>query len=349
MNFISRDYDLTDQSYCVVIGEIGVNHNKDPQMLTELIEKGVSAGLDVIKFQRFNSEGEISKFAALAEYQQSGVDSSSQLEMAKGLELTDEMLVGAFELCEKLGVGFLCTGFDVGSVDFIADTLGCKSVKVPSPDITNKPLIKHMARKFESLLVSTGASTMAECATVVDWIEDCGDREISLMHCVSEYPVPVDQLNMTVIKSLQAAMKLPVGYSDHSEGRLAAIMAVSFGATTIEKHYTLDRDLPGPDHKASLDIGELTNFVKTVRKTNAALGSGLKVPAAIEAKNIPLIRKSVTCNAFMAAGHVLRFEDLGIKRPEVEGAVAPADIEKIVGRKLGEDKEHDEPILWTDL
>lgn len=349
MDFVSRNFDLSDSSRCLVIGEIGVNHNKDRDILFELIEKGVEAGVDVIKFQRFNSEDEISRYAALAEYQQSGVDSANQLEMAKSLELTDEMLCDAFEMCGNLGVGFLCTAFDIGSVDFIADQLGCKSVKVPSPDITNRPLIHHMAGKFESLLVSTGASTLHECASVVEWIHEVGDREISLMHCVSEYPAPLDELNMSVIRSLQAAFHLPVGFSDHSEGHLAAIMAVCYGATTIEKHYTIDRELPGPDHKASLDIPQLTAFVKAVREACSAVGDGIKKPAPVEEKNIPLIRKSVTCQNSMCAGDTIKLEDLGVKRPEVKGAVAPADLEKVRGLSLKKDKLPDEPLFWSDF
>jgi N-acetylneuraminate synthase/N,N'-diacetyllegionaminate synthase len=245
---------------------------------------------------------------------------------------------------------FLCTAFDHGSADFLADTLGCTSVKVPSPEITNRPLLKHMARKFKSLLLSTGASTLAECAQALLWIEEVGEREIALMHCLSEYPAPLEQANLRAMLTMRAAFQLPVGYSDHTEGSVAAVVATALGASMIEKHYTLDKKLPGPDHQASLDMPALRAFVTAVRGASASLGLGKKEPAAAEAKNRALIRKSVTCALpALAPGTRIEKAMLGIKRPWVEGAVAPADMEKICGLSVNKQKTYDEPILWRDF
>jgi sialic acid synthase SpsE len=198
MDFISKNFDFIDGDRCITIGEVGVNHNNDENLLFKLIDAGIESGLDIIKFQRFKSEDEISIFAPSAQYQKDAGVGEKQLEMAKALELSDKLLVQAYEYCKNKGVGFLCTAFDHGSVDFLADKLKCKTVKVPSPEITNKPLIQHMARKFDALIVSTGASNMAECARVLDWIREIGSKEIALMHCTSQYPAPIHQAKKEV-------------------------------------------------------------------------------------------------------------------------------------------------------
>lgn len=350
MDFISRKFDFNPGERCVVIGEIGVNHNNDRDTLFKLLDAGKLAGCDIIKLQRFKAEDEIAQSAPTTEYQVKAGEGESQLEMAKKLELPDELLIEAFEYCKQLDIGFLCTAFDHGSVDFVAEVLGCKSVKVPSPEITNRPLIEYMAQKFDALLVSTGASNLDEVAAVIEWIRNIGDREIALMHCTSEYPAPIDQVNLTAINTMHSAFDLPVGYSDHTEGVVAGTVAASLGATMIEKHYTLDKGMPGPDHKASADIPELTQLVQAMRDVSRSLGDGIKRPVAAEAKNRPLIRKSFTCGLeSMAAGTLIEASMLGIKRPLVDGAVEPFDLDKIVGQRISKSKRFDEPILWSDF
>ena len=266
------------------------------------------------------------------------------------LELPDEMLKRAFDYCKEKGVGFLCTAFDHGSVDFVADVLKCKAVKVPSPEISNKPLIKYMASKFESLLVSTGASNMDEVANVIEWINEVGDREIALMHCTSEYPAPLEQANLKAVTTMREKFDLPVGYSDHTSGITAGIICTTLGGAMIEKHYTLDKNMPGPDHKASADIPELTDLVKTLKLVHESLGDGVKKPVEAELKNLPLIRKCLVCGKDeLVEGTVITEEMLGIKRPRVDGAVEPFDLEKITGSKLKVTKKFDEPILWSDI
>ncbi len=350
MDFVSKQFDFKPGERCVVIGEIGVNHNRDEAMLFRLIDEGIAAGLDIIKLQRFISEEEISTFAAATDYQQRAGQGDNQLAMAKKLELPDEWIVKAFEYCKEKKIGFLCTAFEHSSVDFLAKKLGVKAVKVPSPEITNKPLLQHMARSFEHLLISTGASYMDECAKALEWVNEVGTRELALMHCVSEYPAPVEQSNLKAMRTMQDTFGLPVGYSDHTPGHVAGVVAAGLRAAMLEKHYTLDKNLPGPDHKASLDIAELREYVKAVRAASASLGDGVKQPVAAESANRALIRKSVVCAApSMKAGTAVMLEMLGVKRPWTDGAVEPYDIDKICGKTLKKDKQHDQPIMWSDF
>jgi N,N'-diacetyllegionaminate synthase len=350
MDFVSKKFAFADDDNCIVIGEIGVNHNGSRDMLFKLLDEGIKAGLDVIKLQRFKAEEEISIHAATADYQKKSNAGESQLEMAKQLELPDEWLIEAFEYCQKRGVGFLCTAFDHSSVDFLVDVLGCTTVKVPSPEISNKPLLEYMAQKFQSLLVSTGASTLRECGDALEWIRGEGERELALMHCLSEYPAPLDQANLLAMKTMKESFSLPVGYSDHTVGSTAAIVAVALGAKMLEKHYTLDKSLPGPDHRASADITELKDYTKNIRDASASLGDGIKKPATAELKNKPLIRKSIVCaKDHLVAGTVITREMLGYKRPLVDGSIEPFDYTKIIGKVLKTEKKYDEVIFWTDI
>ena len=350
MDFVSQQFSFRPGERCIVIGEIGVNHNRREDMLFRLIDEGIAAGLDVIKLQRFKSEEEIASFAPSTDYQKKAGEGDSQLEMARKLELPDEWLVKAFEYCRQRGVGFLCTAFDHSSVDFLADRLGVKTVKVPSPEVSNKPLLQHMARRFDGLLLSTGASYLGEVASAIDWMQAVGSRELALMHCLSEYPAPIEQANLRAMVTMRDSFGLPVGYSDHTPGQVAAVVAAGLGAAMIEKHYTLDKNLPGPDHKASLDIPELQSFVRAVRDASASLGDGVKRPVPAEVANRPLIRKSVVCAApSLGAGTRITAGMLGVKRPWTAGAVEPFEIENVVGMTLRRDKQHDEPLLWSDF
>jgi N,N'-diacetyllegionaminate synthase len=350
MDFVSKQFGFLPGERCIVIGEVGVNHNGREDLLFKLIDEGIAAGLDVIKLQRFKSELEIAASAPSADYQKKAGVGDSQLAMAKKLELPDELLIKAFEYCKQRKVGFLCTAFEHDSVDFLANRLKVKSVKVPSPEVTNKPLLQLMARSFESLLISTGASYLSECANALDWIAEVGKRELALMHCLSEYPAPVEQANLRAIVTMREAFNLPVGYSDHTPGQVAAVVSAGLGAAMIEKHYTLDKNLPGPDHKASLDIAELRQFTKAGGVARACLGDGVKRPAAAEAANRPLIRKSVVCAVpQLKAGARITKEMLAVKRPWVPGAVEPFDLERICGMTLRRDKQYDAPILWSDF
>lgn len=350
MDFVSKSFSFAPGERCIVIGEIGVNHNNDETTLFKLIDEGIKSGIDIVKLQRFKAADEIAEAAPSTEYQKNAGVGDSQLAMAQKLELPDKLLIKAFDYCKEKGVGFLCTAFDHGSVDFVADVLGCKTVKVPSPEISNKPLIEYMAKKFDALLVSTGASDLSEVGRVLDWIRAVGDKEIALMHCTSQYPAPIEQVNLRAIDTMRKAFNLPVGYSDHTEGIIAGVVSAGFGSAMIEKHYTLDKNMPGPDHKASADIPELTSLVKSLADVATCLGDGVKRPVAAESANLPLIRKSFTCALEeMKPGTVIQAEMLGIKRPRVDGAVEPFDLEKIIGLKITKEKKFDEPIMWSDF
>ena len=351
MDFISKKFAFNPGEPCIVIGEIGVNHNGSQEILFRLIDEGIKAGLDIIKFQRFNSALEISEHAALADYQVAAGMQESQLKMAQELELPDELLLKAFDYCKQRKVGFLCTAFEHESVDFLVK-MGCTTIKVPSPEISNKPLVQHMARSFKSLLVSTGASYLDEVGLALRWMREAGgkDLEFALMHCTSQYPAPMDQINLNAIATMRAAFGLPVGYSDHTEGMVAAIVCAGLGAAMIEKHYTLDRNMVGPDHQASVDIAELTNLIRSVREASASLGDGVKVPVAAESETRPKIRKSLVIQSrHLEKGTVLKSEMIEIKRPWVEGAIDPSDLEKILGVKLKRAKSYDQPLMWKDV
>lgn len=350
MDFVSKQFDFRPGERCIVIGEIGVNHNRQEDMLFRLIDEGIAAGLDIIKLQRFKAEEEIASFAPSTNYQKNAGSSDGQLEMARKLELPDEWLIKAFDYCKERGVGFLCTAFDHSSVDFLADRLGCKTVKIPSPEVSNKPLLQHMARKFDGLLLSTGASYLSEVASAIDWMAEIAPREFAVMHCLSEYPAPVEQANLRAMVNMRQAFKVPVGYSDHTPGQVVAVVAAGLGASMIEKHYTLDKNLPGPDHKASLDIAELRSFVTAIREASACIGDGVKRPAPAEIANRQLIRKSVVCaTPALNAGTPITASMLGVKRPWTPGAIEPFEIDNIIGLTLRRNKQHDEAILWSDF
>lgn len=357
MDFVAKQFDFNDRNYCVIIGEIGVNHNGDEATLFKMIDQGIAAGLDIIKLQRFNSALEISSHAALADYQAAnGVQEANQLEMAQALELSDDLLMKAFEYCREKGAGFLCTAFEHESVDFLADTLGVKTVKVPSPEISNKPLLEYMAQKFDAMIVSTGASTMDEVAQALEWIKAVNpDIDLALMHCTSQYPAPIEQINLRAMDTMRDAFGIPVGYSDHTEGILADIVCAARGAAMIEKHYTLDKNMAGPDHKASVDIAELKAMIDAVRKATASLGDGVKRPVMAESETRPKIRKSLYVHAAqLAAGTVITADMLqkhivGVKRPYDPKACTPEDFNKIIGKALRVDKAHDEPLYMKDF
>ena len=347
MNFGALNIDFKTTDTTVLVGEIGVNHNGDENLLFKLIDKGIEAGIDILKFQRFVSEDEISKFAESTQYQLANHQADTQLEMAKKLELSDEQLLKAKIYCDARNVGFLCTGFDFGSVDFIADKLKCEVIKVPSPEITNTPMLEYIAKKFGQIVLSTGASNIAECARAVEIFDK---HELVLLHCVSEYPAPFAELNLNCVTTLSKTFGHPCGFSDHTDNILAPVVAASIGAVMIEKHYTIDKNFPGPDHAASATVEEMAELKQSLIKIKLMKGSGVKRVAPSEVKNQNLIRKSITCSVdLIEKGTILTKDKLAIKRPFLEGAVAPFDLNKILGKQLKFPKEFDQPILWSDL
>ncbi len=348
MHFESRDFDFTLPDATIIIAEVGVNHNGDPELARKMIATAADAGADIVKFQAFRSEKEISRYAPMAPYQQDNVpDHGGQLELCKALELSGSALMMLKSHCAKVGMPFLCTAFDFDSVDLLIDELKVSSIKIGSAEVTNLPFLEYIGSKRVGVILSTGASTLAEAGLAAEALQRSGCPELVLLHCVTSYPTPPAQANLRAMLSMRQAFGLPVGFSDHTAGTAVSIAAAALGAVAIEKHFTLDRNLPGPDHLASVEPDELAALVRGVRMANQALGNGVKQAALCELPNLPLVRKSLVATRDLPAGARLTRDMIEIKRPQ--GGIAPADLSKILGLTLKHDVADDMPITWSDL
>lgn len=348
MKFTVGNFDFTKKDTTVVIAEVGVNHNGNMETAKEMIKVAKKAGVDIIKFQAFKSEKEISKFAAKAPYQKkTRTSGNNQLEMCKALELSEESLRRVKKYCDKINMPFLCAAFDYDSLDFIVDDLKLSTVKIASSEVTNIPFLKYIGSKKKSVVFSTGASTISEVGMAIESLKRAGCPEMILLHCVSNYPAPTNQINLRAMQTMSNTFKLPVGFSDHTRGIETAIAAASLGAVAIEKHFTLDRTMPGPDHQASIEPDELALMVKGIKIANHSLGNGIKEPAACELETLPLIRRSIVASRNLHKGTKITPSMLEIKRPL--GGIDPADLDKIIGLVLINDVVTDAPITWQDL
>jgi N,N'-diacetyllegionaminate synthase len=348
MDFFARSFSFAEGEPPVVIGEIGVNHNGDPALARRLVDVAVAAGVDIVKFQVFKTEKEISRFAALTPYQQqSERKAKNQFELCKPLELSPAEFSDLKRYCGDRGIGYLCSVFDFDSVDFLVGDLKVGVLKVASGEITNLPFLEYIGSRKVGVILSTGASTLAEVDRAIAALRRGGCPELVLLHCVTSYPAPVEQLNLRAMQTLRDEFKLPTGFSDHSMGIEASIMAVALGAVALEKHFTLDHEMEGPDHGASLEPQELKSLVGGVRIVHAALGNGNKEPAECELANLPLIRRSLVARGNLRKGDRLTRDMVDIKRPA--GGIDPADLEKVIGRELGRDLQDDELITWASL
>lgn len=348
MDFVSKSFRFADGDPTVVIGEIGVNHNGDPAIARRLVDVAIEAGVDVVKFQSFRSEKEISRFAAKTPYQVETVaEAANQLELCKALELSGDVLKDMKAYCAARAMPFLCTAFEFDSIDLLVDELKVEAIKIASSEVTNLPFLRYIGSRKVGAILSTGASTLAEVGLAVDALRGGGCPEIVLLHCVSSYPAPAGELNLRAMHTLRTAFGLPVGFSDHSTGFAAAIAAAALGAVAIEKHFTLDRTMPGPDHRASIEPDELRQLVDGVRFANGALGDGIKRPVPSELPNLTLIRKSLVAVGALRKGTQLTRAMIDIKRPA--SGIDPGDLDKVIGRTLRRDVEDDEPIAWDSL
>lgn len=348
MNFDSADFGFEPGQPPVSIIEVGVNHNGSTGIARRLVDKAKSAGASVVKFQAFVAEEEISRFAEKAEYQKQTTGAhEGQLEMARKLELTHDQLRELRQYCRDAGMPFLCSVFDDLSLRFLVQDLQLKALKIPSSEVTNHPFLAEISRLGLGMILSTGASSHDEVAAAMKAIRDAGKPEIVLLHCVSNYPAEADQVNLGAMRTLAEAFQVPVGFSDHTEGVEIPIIATAMGAVAIEKHFTLDKTMEGPDHRASIDPGELERMVRGMAMAYRARGNGRKEVAACEMANRALIRKSIVSRAQLRAGHVLTAADLGYKRPYV--ALHPFENGKVIGRRLKRDLAPDEPIALRDL
>jgi N,N'-diacetyllegionaminate synthase len=348
MDFVSRHFEFAPGDPPVIIGEVGVNHNGDPALARRLVDVAIEAGVQVVKFQAFKAEKEISRFAAKTPYQEETVaGAENQLELAKPLELSGATLLEMKNYCTVKKMPFLCTAFDFDSLDILADDLKVGTVKIASSEVTNLPFLEYIGNKRLAAVLSTGASTIEEVGIAIEALRRGGCPELILLHCVSSYPAPLPELNLNAIRTMKRAFGLPVGFSDHSEGTAAAVAAVALGAVAIEKHFTLDRNMEGPDHRASVEPHELARLVAETHAAHAALGDGVKRPMPCETDNLPLIRKSLVANGALRKGTRLTREMIEIKRPS--GGVVPGDLAKVIGLELRRDLEDDEPITWDSL
>lgn len=326
----------------LIIAEAGVNHNGSLAMAKQLAGVAKAAGADIVKFQTAKPELVISRFAEKAEYQKAETgEAESQLEMCKRIHLTFDEHAQLKEYCDSIGIAYLSTPFDLDSIDFLQQ-LGTPMWKVPSGEITNLPYLEKIAATKKPVILSTGMSMISEIEDALTILEDGGAGPITLLHCNTEYPTPIEDANLLAMQDLREQFGLPVGYSDHTAGIEADIAAAALGAVVIEKHFTLDKALPGPDHKASLSPEELTAMVAAVRKTELALGDGRKHVTESEAKNKPIARKSILAKRDIKKGETFTQENLTVKRPG--DGISPMRWYDVLGKTAKRDFAEDEKI-----
>lgn len=326
----------------LIIAEAGVNHNGDLDLAKKLVDAAKNAGVDIIKFQTFISENVISKNAKKADYQKvNSVKEESQLEMVKKLELTFNEFIELNEYCKSKNIEFLSTAFDFDSIEFL-DNLGMKRWKIPSGDITNLPYLMKIAKLNKPVILSTGMSTMDDIRSAVNSLKDNGAGELTVLHCTTEYPTPYNDVNLKAMLTIKDEFGEQIGYSDHTTGIEVPIAAVALGAKVIEKHFTLDRNMEGPDHKASLEPDELKAMVDSIRNIESALGDGIKQPAESEKKNMAIARKSIIAKKDIKAGEVFTEENLTVKRPG--DGISPMKWFDVIGKVATRDFEEDELI-----
>jgi len=329
----------------LIIAEAGVNHNGDMALAKELIAAAAQAGADLVKFQTFIAANIISRYAPKAEYQKGATDpQESQQEMLRKLELTRSNHLELIDECKKQGIGFFSTAFDKESIDLLEEISGPDIVKVPSGELTNLPYLRYLTQKRKHILLSTGMANLGEIEAAINIVEQSGtprDR-ITVLHCTTDYPTSMEDVNLLAMVNIGKALGVDVGYSDHTPGIEVPIAAVALGAKVIEKHFTLDRTLPGPDHRASLEPVDLKAMVQSIRNIEKALGDGIKRPSASEMRNKPISRKSIVAARSIKAGEVFSEENLVVKRPG--SGISPMRWDDIIGLTASRNFSEDELI-----
>lgn len=332
--------------HVLIIAEAGVNHNGSIEIAKQLVNKAVEAGVDVIKFQTFKAEKLVSKSAKKAEYQKKNIGNEaddSQYNMLKKLELSEQDHQTLIDYCQEKGIKFFSTAFDLESIDYL-HSLNLGLWKIPSGEITNYPYIKKIAQYGEPVILSTGMCELDDVSAAMNALMNNGvSREhITILHCNTEYPTPYEDVNLKAMLELQEQFQAKVGYSDHTRGIEVPIAAVALGATVIEKHFTLDRNLPGPDHKASLEPDELKAMVSAIRHIEQALGDGHKTVSPSEQKNIVIARKSIVAACPIKKGEMLTEQNLTVKRPGT--GISPMLWEEVLGTKAIKDFNEEDLI-----
>ena len=325
-----------------IIAEAGDNHNGDFNTALKLVDVAKRAGADCVKFQTFVTEEIISKYAEMAEYQKKNTGKEeSQFEMVKRLELSFDEFRKIKEYCDRVGIQFLSTPFDLKSVDFLNE-LGVLFFKIPSGEITNYPYLIKIAHTGKPVVMSTGMCEPDEILAAINVLEKNGSGEITLLHCNTEYPTPLKDVNLYAMRTMKKMFGKKVGYSDHTKGIEVPVAAVALGACVIEKHFTLDKNMPGPDHKASLEPDELGRMVKNIRNIEIALGDGVKRVSESERKNIAIARKSIVARRNIQEGEILTEENLAVKRPGT--GINPMQWMEVLGTRAVRDFKEDELI-----
>ena len=327
-----------------IIAEAGVNHNGSMELAKKLVDIAVEAGVDAVKFQTFKAESMISKFAEKAEYQRKAIGKSkTQLEIVKALELDDNAHEELMDYCKGKGIMFISTPFDIESVELLNE-LGVEIFKIPSGEITNLPYLRRVGGLKRRKILSTGMADMKEIEKALDILLEAGTSKncITILHCNTEYPTPMEDVNLKAMYTMRDMFGVDVGYSDHTLGIEVSIAAVALGATVIEKHFTLDKNMDGPDHSASLDQAELESMVTAIRNIEDAMGDGLKRPSLSELKNKPVVRKSIVAVRDIKAGDIFTEDNITAKRPGT--GVSPMEWDNIIGRKAVKDFKEDELI-----
>ncbi|PYB77095.1 N-acetylneuraminate synthase [Rhizobium wuzhouense] len=342
------------QDKVFIIAEAGVNHNGNPELLKKLVEIASEAGADAIKFQTFNADRLAMPGADTATYQKRETGEGDQHSMLRKLELSDEMHHLAISHCAKFGIEFMSTPFDEEALEYLCG-LGINRVKIPSGEISNLPFLRACAQTALPLILSTGMATLEEVVDAVACVREewaaAGHRErpgdLTVLHCTSNYPAKTEESNLRAMATIAKTVNTSVGYSDHTEGLTVAVAAVALGASVVEKHFTVDRTLPGPDHKASLEPRELSDMVRQIRIVEGALGDGVKKPNASELAVRDVVRKSASLSRPVAAGETITRENLIFLRPGT--GIAPVHAEKILGMKAARDLKPRVLLTWEDL
>jgi N,N'-diacetyllegionaminate synthase len=335
----------------VIIAEAGVNHNGDLEKALALVNVAANAGADYVKFQTFKAEKIVNPFAQKADYQKNNMlgEEDTQFGMLKKLEIGEDWYPILIQRCQEKGIHFLSTGFDLDSIDFLND-LDIPFFKIPSGEITNKPYLRQIARKGKEIILSTGMANLQEVKDALGVIESEGITRdmVTILHCNTEYPTPMQDVNLFAMHHIAKELQVKIGYSDHTLGIEVPIAAVALGAVVIEKHFTIDRTLPGPDHAASIEPEELKAMVCAIRNIELAIaGSGIKEPSESEKKNISVARKSLHTKHNLTKGHVVTTEDIIALRPA--NGISPMDIDLVLGKVLAEDIQAGSILKWNQL
>jgi N,N'-diacetyllegionaminate synthase len=333
----------TQAPHTVVIAEIGVNHNGDVALAKQMISAARDAGADYAKFQTFSANDLVTADAGVAAYQQPAARGATQQDMLRSLELTHDDFRELKEFCQSLGIGFLTTAHDFRSLDFVL-SLNLDYIKIPSGDLTNRPLLERVAGEGTKIILSTGMGSFDEVAQAVEVLEQSGlNREmVTVLQCTTNYPAPLGESNLHAMVSMGEALTVEIGYSDHTDGNDASTAAVALGARIIEKHLTLDKSMPGPDHAASANPSEFAAMVCSIRAVEMALGTDVKAPSESEAPNRDIVRKSLVALMPICAGDEFTSQNVGVKRPGT--GISPMRWHEVVGGTAHRDFQVDELI-----